>query len=171
MLLAFGVGMLERVQCYVDVAWHRDVDSPVGVIPRKGEATEKRSGPVDRDGVQAAECYDDMVRRVIARVLDAKIVDNKREHYGQVSVCPERRRAGGGRIAVFGEMQSEAVVGNDASFLEAGHDFSDIKVDLAIQGKFKKIVLCDDLVRDGVEGQTYVLVAVRGRIIIEIFNV
>ena len=31
-LLDFGVGMLELVQCFVDVAWLGKVDSPVGVI-------------------------------------------------------------------------------------------------------------------------------------------
>ena len=35
-LSAFGVGMLKLVQCFVDVAWHRDVDSPVGVVPHNG---------------------------------------------------------------------------------------------------------------------------------------
>ena len=49
--------------------------------------------------------------------------------------------------------------------------FSDFEVDPSVQGKCTKVVLCDDLVRDEVEGQTHVLVAVRGRIIIEIFNV
>ena len=67
---------------------------------------------------------------------------------------------------MFGEMQSEAVIGNDAGSLEAGHAFSDLKVDPAVRGKCKKVVMRDDLVRDGVEGQTHVLVEVHGRIII-----
>ena len=78
---------------------------------------------------------------------------------------------GGGGIAVFGKMQSEAVVGNCAGLLESGHAFSDIKVDPAVQVKYKKVVLRDDIFRDVVEGQTHVLVAVHGCIIIEIFNV
>ena len=112
-----------------------------------------------------------MVRGSVAGVLDAKIVDNQRENNSQVRVCPEQRRAGGGGIALLGEMQSEAVVGDDAGLLEAGNAFSDFEVDPAVQGKCTKVVLCDDLVRDGVEGQTHVLVAVHRRIMIEIFNV
>ena len=77
-MLAFGVGMLELVQCFVNAAWHRDVASPIGVILRGGEAAEKRSGQVDRYGVQAAECGNDMVRGGVAGVIDAKIVDDKR---------------------------------------------------------------------------------------------
>ena len=73
-----------------------------------------------------------MVGRGVAGVLDAGIVDNKRENYGPVGVCPERWRAGDGGIAMFGEIQSEAVIGNDAGLLEAGHAFSDIKVDRAV---------------------------------------
>ena len=73
-----------------------------------------------------------MVGRGVAGVLDAGIVDDKREHYGQVGVCLEQKRAGDGGIAMFGEMQSEAVTGNDAGLLEAGHAFSDIKVDRAV---------------------------------------
>ena len=44
-----------------------------------------------------------------------------------------RATAGGvGGIAVLGEMQSEAVVGDDAVLLEAGHAFSDFEVDPAV---------------------------------------
>ena len=124
-MLDFGVGMLELVQCFVDLAYHGDVDSTVGVIPCEGETAEKRSRPVYVDGVQAAECGDEMVRVGVAGVLDAKIVDDQRERNGQVGVLPERRRAGDGGITVLGEMQSEAAVGDDAGLLEAGHDFSD----------------------------------------------
>ena len=91
-----------------------------------------------------------MVRGVVAGVLDAEIFDEQREHNRQVGVCPERQRAGGGGIAVLGKMQSEAVVGNDAGLLEAGHAFSGIELDPAIRGKCTKVVLCDYLVRDGV---------------------
>ena len=165
-LSAFGVGMMELVQCFVDVACHRDVDSPVGVIPHEGEAAEKRSGTVNGYGVQAAECGNEMVRGGVAGVLEAEIVDNKREHYGQVGVLPERWSAGDGGINVFGKMQSEVVVDNDDVLIEAGHVFLDIGVDPAVRGKGKKVVLRDDLVKDGVEGQLHVLLAVHGRIII-----
>ena len=131
-LLAFGVEMLELVQCFVDVAWNRHVNSPVGVVPHESEAAEKRSGPVDGDGVQNAECGDEMVHGGVAGVLDVKIVNDKREHYGQVGVFPEQRRAGYRGIAVFGEIQSEAVVGNDTGLLEAGHAFLYLKVDPAV---------------------------------------
>ena len=50
----------------------------VGVIPHKGEAAEKLSGPVDRDGVQAARCGDEIVRGGIIGVLDAEVIDDKR---------------------------------------------------------------------------------------------
>ena len=69
-----------------------------------------------------------------------------------MGVCPERQRARDGGIATLGKMQSEAVVGNDAGLHEAGHAFSGFEVDPAVQGKGTKVVLCNDLVRDGVEG-------------------
>ena len=71
---------------------------------------------------------------------------------------------------MFGKMQSEAVVGDDTGLLEARHDFSYFEVDPAVRGKCTKVVLCYDIVRDGVEGQTHVLIVVHGRIIIENFN-
>ena len=165
-LLAFGVWMLELVQCLFNVAWYGDIDIPVGVIPHKVEAVEKRSRPLDRDGVQYAECGDEMVCGRVAGVLDAKIVDDQREHNGKVGMCLERRCAGDQGIAVLREIQSEAVVGNDAILLEAGHAFLDFEVDPAVKNKCRKVVLCDDLVRDGVEGHTHVLVEVHERIII-----
>ena len=63
-------------------------------------------------------------------------------------------------------MQRWAVVGDDAGLLEAGHTFSDFELDPAVQVKCKRVIMCNDIVRDGVEGQTHVLVAVHGRIII-----
>ena len=54
---------------------------------------------------------------------------------------------------MLGEMQIEAVVGNDAGFLEDGQAFLDLEVDPAVRSKCKKVVLHDDLVRDGLEGQ------------------
>ena len=81
-----------------------------------------------------------MVPRGVAGVLDAKIVDDKIEHSGQVGVCPGRRCAGDGGIAVFGNMQSEAVVGNDSGLIESRHAFSDIEVDPAVRSKCEKVV-------------------------------
>ena len=128
-LSAFGVGMLELVQCFIYVSWHGDVDSLVGVIPREIEAAEKRSRPVDGDGAQAAECGNEMVRGVVAGVIDAEIIDNQRKHNEQVGVCHKQPRTGDGGIDVFGEMQSEVIFGNDAGLIEAGHAFSDFEVD------------------------------------------
>ena len=109
---------------------------------------------MDGVGVQATEHRDGMVRGGVSGVLDAIIVNNQREHNGQLDVCPERLCVGDGSIDVLGKMQSEAVVGDYAGLLEAGHAFSDFKVDPAVRGKCKKVVLCNDLVRYGVEGQT-----------------
>ena len=123
---AFGVGMPKLLQCFVDVEWHGDIDSPVGVIPLKGEAAEKRSISVSRDGVQAAECGDEMVCGDGAGVLDTDIIDDQIKHNGKVGVCPERRHAGDRGKDIFGKVKSEAVVGNDAGFLEARHAFLDV---------------------------------------------
>ena len=68
------------------LSWHGDVKIPVGVIPHEGEASEKRSRPVDGDGVQAKDCGNDMVQGGVASVLDANFFDNQREHNGQVGV-------------------------------------------------------------------------------------
>ena len=40
-LLESEVGMMELLQYFVDLAWNRDVHSPVGVILRKGEDAGK----------------------------------------------------------------------------------------------------------------------------------
>ena len=149
-LSALWVGMLELMQCFVDVAWHGDINSTVGVTPSEGEAAENISIPFDGDGVHAVECGDEMVCGGVAGVLDAEIFNNQREYNGQVGMCPERRRAGDGGIALLGKMQNEVVVGDDAGLIDIGHAFSGFEVDPAVQGKRKKVVLCNDLVRDGV---------------------
>ena len=88
--------MLEIVQCFVDVAWHRDVNSPVGVIHREGESVEKRSRPVNGDYVQGEECGNEMVRGGVNGVFVSEVFDNQREYNGQVDVCPEQRQGGSG---------------------------------------------------------------------------
>ena len=71
-------------------------------------------------------------------------------------------------ISILGYIQSEAVVGDDVGLLEAGNAFSNFEVDPVVRGKCTKVVMCDDIVRYGVEGKTNTLVAVYGNIIIEV---
>ena len=79
----FGVRILELAQCFVDVSWHRDVESPVGVILRKGEDAGKLSGPVDRDGVEAEECGNEIVAEASPVYLTPKLSTTRENMMGK----------------------------------------------------------------------------------------
>ena len=71
-----------------------------------------------------------------------------REKYWLGAVIPERRSSGHRGEAELVEVSFESVVGNAASLLEAGHAFSDIKVDPDVGTERTEAVLFNDFVWD-----------------------
>jgi hypothetical protein len=86
-------------------------------------------------------------------------------------VLPERWGARHGSIARCCKVCLETVIGNASSLFEAQHAFSDFYVYMAIGGKRKKVVLVDDFLRNKLEWELHVFIAVHGCAIVEVFDI
>ena len=86
-------------------------------------------------------------------------------------MLPELRSSGSKGKSKVGKVSLEPVVGNAAGLFEAGHAFSDLKVDPAIRTKRKEVVLVDYFVRDAGQCEFHVLVAGHGGAIVEILDI
>jgi hypothetical protein len=110
-----GPCMLELVQHGRDVMGHGNVDVFLFVIPGNGETAEQSARPVFGDGVELAECAEEVHGVLFADILDAEIVHDKGEVNGTSVVRPQRRCDGDRAIAKLGQVGGEAVIGDAAS--------------------------------------------------------
>ena len=76
---ARGRWVLKLVEGFLDVCGHGDVTYALVVVPVNDETAIEVSNPVDGDSIYLIERLDEIVRRVLANVLDTEIVDHKGE--------------------------------------------------------------------------------------------
>ena len=117
------------------------------------------------------EGLDEVVGIFLANILDPKIFDNKGESDGLGGVLPERRSSRNRGKSKMGKMSFEPVVGDAASLCEAGHAFSDLKVNPAFRTECAEVVLVDDFVRDTGQRKFHVLVAGDGGTKVKILDI
>ena len=70
-----------------------------------------------------------MVGVFLANILDPKVINDEGENDGLGGVLPECRGSGNRGEPKVGKLSFDPVVGDVASFFEAGHVLSDIEVD------------------------------------------
>jgi hypothetical protein len=124
--------VLKTVQHVGDVLGHGGVDVLGWVFPTKSESVEESASPIFGDGVKGAKGGEKKQSVLASNVLDAEIVDDKREVNRASVVRPQRRCAGDGAIAKGGKVGGETVVGDATSLLQPGHPFSDFHVNSAV---------------------------------------
>ena len=132
----------------MEIVGHGDVTGVCGVVPVDGESVEEGTSPVNGYGVEFLEGLGEVVSNLIFDVLDAKVVYDEREKYGFGVVLPQRRGSGYRGETKLGEVSFDSVFGDAAGLLEAGNDFSDLKVDLAVGTERAEAVLFNDFVWD-----------------------
>ena len=132
----------------MEIFGHGDVTGVCSVVPVDGESAEEGTNPVEGDGVEFMEVLDEVVGVLFSNVLDAKVVYNKGEEYGFGVVLPQRRGSGYRGETELGEVSFESVDGDAVGLLEAGHAFSDLKVDLAVGTECAEAVLFNYFVWD-----------------------
>jgi hypothetical protein len=102
-----------------------------------------------------------MLRVVAANILDAEVVNNKGESDVARGMGPEAWGASCGGIAELGEVFLELLVSDEPHLFQAIHAATDFGVDSSIRlGNIVEVVLGDDLVRDDVQWEAHVFVAV-----------
>ena len=119
----------------MEIVGHGYVAGACGVIPGNSKYTGEGTGPVNGDDVQFFLGLDEVVGVLFANILDTKVVDNKGEIDGLGGVLPERRSYGNRGESKMVNMRFEPVIGDAASFFEAGHAFADIEVNPAVGTK------------------------------------
>ena len=148
----------------LEIVGHGYVTGACSVVPRNGKSTEEGC-------VKFLEGLDEVVGVLLADLLDPKVFDTKREIDGLVGVLPERRSSGNMGESKMGKVIFEPVVGNAASLFEAGHAFSDLKVNPAFRTECAEVVLVDDFVRDTGQRKFHVLVAGDGGTKVKILDI
>ena len=113
--------MLKLVEGLLDVCVHGDVTYALVVVPVNGETAIEGSSPVNGDSIYLIERLDEMVRRVLADVLDTKIVDHKGESDVFGGMLPKGRSSSDGGLAKIGKVYLEPIICNAAGLFQAWH--------------------------------------------------
>jgi hypothetical protein len=71
---------------------------------------------------------------LLDNIIDTKIVDHKAEGNGTGDVHEEARGVGQLDIAIFGKVEDQVIIGQDAGLWKAIHAFVDFSVDKTIFG-------------------------------------
>ena len=140
--------MLEFMKGCLEIFGDGYFTSACGVVPVNGKSAEEGTGPVNGDGVQFLEGLDEVIGVFLADVLDPKVVDNEGENDGIGGVLPERRSSGNRGEYKMVKVSFEPVIVDAAGLFEAGHAFSDLRVNPAVRTECAEVVLFDYFVRD-----------------------
>ena len=120
--------MLKLVEGFLDVCGRVDVTNSLVVVPINGETAIEGFSLVYGDSIELLERLDEMVRRVLADVLDTKIVDHKGEADVFGGILPKGRGLSDRGVAKLGKVDIEPIVCNTAGLFQAWHAFADLQV-------------------------------------------
>ena len=111
-----------------------------------------------------------MVRRVLADVLDTKIVNHKGEADVFGGMLPKGRGPSDGWVAKLGKVYLEPIVRDAAGLFQAWHAFADLQLYPSLRCKLEEVVLSDDFLREYRQAD-HILVTPHGGVVINILNV
>ena len=103
-----------------------------------------------------------MVRRVLANVLDTKIVDKKGEADVFGGMLPKGRGSSNGTVAKLGKVYLEMIVRDAAGLFQAWHAFADIQLDPYVRCKLEEVVLGNDFFMEYRQDDFHILVTPHG---------
>ena len=136
------------------------------------ETTEHGSGPIHGDGVLFLEGLEQVVSIVFADIFYAEVVNDKGESDVTLRMLPYGGGARDRRISKQGKVYFQPVIGDAAGLFETRHAFAYLHIDPAVRsGEAAQVVLLNDLVREEIQGEFYVLLSRHGVAIVEIFDV
>ncbi len=94
---------METSEGFGNVAGHRQMDPPAGVIPLYGESAILFPFPICRALIIFSYRLQQVLRMPFADIFDAKIVHDEAETNRASVVCPQSRGCGALGIAMFGQ--------------------------------------------------------------------
>ena len=112
-----------------------------------------------------------MVRRVLAEVLDTKIVNHKGEADVFGGILPKGRGLSEGGLAKLGKVYLEPIVCDAAGLFQAWHAFADLQVYQYVRCKLEEVVLGNDLFIEYRHADFHILVLLHRGIVTSWFNI
>ena len=106
-----------------------------------------------------------MVRRVLAGVLDTKIVNHKGESDVFSGMFPKGRGPSDRGVAKLCKVYLETIVRYAAGLFEAWHAFAYLQVYPSVRCKLEEVVLGDDFLREYFQADFYILVTPHGGVV------
>ena len=106
-----------------------------------------------------------------SQILDSKVVDDEGELDRPGFVFPKAWCVFGRDVAECGKVFAQLVVGDDAGLREAVHALVDFNANISVVNEWEELVLVDDFLRDYIDGESHVFVALHRGAIIKIFYV
>ena len=86
-------------------------------------------------------------------------------------MLPKGRGLRDGRVAKLGKVDLEPIVCNDAILFQAWHVFADLQVYPSVRCDLAEIVLDDDLFKNYVQADLYILIPSHSGTVINVFNI
>ena len=126
--------MVDFFECLSYVAWHKDVNISLVIVPVKGESAIQFSGPVNSQVVVGFDGVDEMRGVSCGEIFHAKIVDTESEHGALPVMAPEAWGEWHGFVSGRFQFLDELVESEDAGFFGALHAATDFEVDVAVAG-------------------------------------
>ena len=168
---ARGSWLLKLVEGLLDVCGHVDVTYALVVVPVTGETALEGSSTVDGDSIYILKRLDEMVRRVLAGILDTKFFYHKGESDVFGGMLPKGRGSSVGGVAKLGKVYLEPIVRNAAGLFQAWHAFAYLEVYPSVRCKLDEVVLGDNFFREYCQADFHILVTPHGVVVIKILNV
>ena len=159
---------MEAVKGGGNVVGHGNVTGAAEVIPFQVQAEVGGAGPVGSDGVEGSEGGEEVLGMRSSDGFDAEVVDDEGEENGASVVPPESRGVAGGGVAVLGEVDGEAFIGQLAGLGKAIHPLPDFNQDVTVVHKWCKVVLGHYAGRDGPNRDSHVFVPLHGSVEVEV---
>ena len=128
------------------------------VVPIEGKAKIAGAGPIGSDSIEVAKGREEVFGVSAAHSFDAEIVDDQREQDGASAVAPKAVGVATGIVAVLSKMADKAFIGDQAGLWQAVHAFADLDKDKAVGHEGQEVVLGQDAVGDGPNGDARVFV-------------
>jgi hypothetical protein len=105
-----GRRVSESEQRFGNIVGHGQVDESSCLMPVKGESDVGRAGPIDGEIVAGGEGIEEMLGISFGEVLDAKIVNRKREGCRFGGMTPETWSVRDRGVTVGGEMGAKLFI-------------------------------------------------------------
>ena len=140
MCVSLRLGDAEPLQGVGNIARYAQRHGVLLAVQCCGDAHILRAFPVDGDGVQLLEQFDEMLRILVGLILDTKVVDHQCEGNVTLVVAEQGGGAGAWVVAPFAQVTNQPLACQDASLWEAIDPLVDACQHMPITGNGVEVI-------------------------------